>query len=108
MRLELTETLWLDQRQQLSLAELAELSGLPEAELRQLMEYDALVPADPAAKESTFTADCVITARTARRLRTDFDLEPAGLALVLTLLERIRNLEAQLRSIDAQRPRRIR
>lgn len=108
MKLELTETLWLDKRQTVSLAELAELSGLSESELRQLMEYDALTPADPDVQETTFTADCVVTARTACRLRADFDLEPEGLALVLTLLQRIRDLEEQLRSIDAQRPRRIR
>jgi hypothetical protein len=30
------------------------------------------------------------------------------LALALTLLERIRDLEGQLRGLDAQRPRRIR
>ena len=108
MKLELTETLWLDERRTVSLAELAELSGLSEAELRELMEYHALVPCDPDAAETTFTADCVVTARTACRLRTDFDLESSGLALVLTLLERIRDLEGQVRSVDAQRPRRIR
>jgi chaperone modulatory protein CbpM len=72
------------------------------------MEYHALVPCDPDAAETTFTADCVVTARTACRLRTDFDLEASGLALVLTLLERIRDLEGQVRSVDAQRPRRVR
>ena len=108
MKLELTETLWLDERRTVSLAELAELSGLSEAEVLELTEYQALVPCDPDAPESTFTADCVVTARIARRLRADFDLESNGLALVVTLLERIRHLESQVRSLDAQRPRRVR
>jgi chaperone modulatory protein CbpM len=108
MRFELTETLWLDQRQELSLAELADLSGLTESELRQLIEYDALVPIRGATQELMFTADCIVTARTACRLRNDFDLEPAALSLVLTLLERIRKLEAQLGRAEAERPRRFR
>ena len=107
MKLELTETLWLDERRTVTLAELAELSGLSEADLQELMDYHALQPCDPGAVESTFTADCVVTARTASRLRTDFELETSGLALVVTLLERIRDLERQLRNLDAQRPRRI-
>src|SRR5262245_33625723 len=106
MKLELTETLWLDERRTVSLTELAELSGLSVAEVGELMEYQALVPCDTGAAEATFTADCVVTARAACRLRADFDLETSGLALVLTLLERIRDLEGQVRSLDAQRPRR--
>src|SRR4029434_2450042 len=104
MKLELTETLWLDERRTVSLAELAELSGLSEAEVRELTEYQALVPCDPEADESTFTADCVVIARIASRLRADFELEPSGLALVITLLERIRYLESQVRSLDAKPP----
>jgi chaperone modulatory protein CbpM len=107
MKLELTETLWLDERQTVSLAELAELSGLSETEVRELTEYQALVPCDPDADESMFTADCVVTARIASRLRADFELEASNLALVVTLLERIRHLESQVRSLDAQRPRRV-
>ena len=108
MRVELAEAVWLDERQQFSLAELADLSGMPEAELRQLIEYDALAPADPGASEVSFGADCLITARTACRLRNDFDLDAGGLALTLTLLNRIRDLEAELRALRAQFPHRHR
>ncbi|MBI4192663.1 MAG: hypothetical protein HY525_19285 [Betaproteobacteria bacterium] len=106
MRVELTEAVWLDERQQFSLAELADLSGMSEAELRQLIEYEALAPADPGASEVRFSADCLITARTACRLRNDFDLDAGGLALTLTLLNRIRDLEAELRALHAQLPHR--
>lgn len=108
MKIELTEALWLDERQEFSLAELAELSGLSEAELQQLMEYEALTPADPHAAIPTFKAQCLVTARVACRLRDDFDLDAGGLALVLTLLDRIRDLEAQLQSVQCQLPRRRR
>lgn len=108
MKIELTEAVWLDERQEFSLAELAELSGLSEAELQQLMEYEALTPADPHAAIPTFKAQCLVTARVACRLRDDFDLDAGGLALVLTLLDRIRDLEAQLQSVQCQLPRRRR
>jgi chaperone modulatory protein CbpM len=106
MRVEIHEALWLDERQQFSLAELAELSGLPEAEVRQLIDYAALPSAEAGAAERKFSADCLVTARMACRLRNDFDLDAGGLALTLTLIERIHALEAQLRALHAQLPQR--
>ena len=47
MRAEMIETLWLTEHQEFSLAELAELSGLAEEELRELIEYGAIAPPDP-------------------------------------------------------------
>lgn len=40
--------------------------------------------------------------RGAARLKRDFDLNPAGLALALTYLERIRELEARLRRLECR------
>jgi chaperone modulatory protein CbpM len=108
MKIELTEAVWLDERQEFSLEELAELSGLSLAELQQLMEYEALTPADPQAATPTFKAQCFIAARAACRLRDDFELDAPGLALVLALLDRIRGLEAELHSVRCQLPRRRR
>ena len=107
MRMEIAEALWLDEHCAFSLTELAALSGLSEAELLQLMDYEALPPARAAA-EIRFGADCLVIARTACRLRDDFDLDAGGLALALKLLERIHDLEARLRALDAQLPRRYR
>lgn len=108
MKVEFTEAVWLDERPEFSLAELAELSGLSEIELQQLLEYEALPPADPHAAVPTFKAHCLSTARAACRLRDDFDLDAGTLALVLALLERIRDLEARLRNLECQLPRRRR
>lgn len=107
MRVEIAEAIWLDEHCEFSLAELAALSGLPEAELLQLMDYEALPPARAAA-DIRFGADCLAIARTACRLRDDFELDAGGLALALKLLERIHRLEAQLRALDVQLPRRYR
>jgi chaperone modulatory protein CbpM len=99
---------WLDEHQEVSLVELAELSGLSEAELRELVDCGAIAPIDRTAGSGNFRAECVVVARTACRLRNDFDLDAQGLALVLTLLERVHDLEAQVRDLRARHPSGIR
>ena len=106
MNIELTEALWLDERAEFSLSELAELSGLTIAEVEELVEYEALAPAAAAPGEPVFKAQCLVTARIASRLRNDFELDSAGLALVLTLLERIRDLELRLQGLECRLPQR--
>jgi len=95
---------WLHERYELSLAELCELSGLSESELRILVDFGALAPADPDARDWTFSADRLVVARSASRLRKDFDLDAQGLALAVALLERVRDLEEQLRDLRARLP----
>lgn len=101
MKSELGELHWLDEHQRLSLMELAELSGLSELEIRELTEYGVFVPAESPL---TYTTHCVMVARTASRLRDDFELDTTGLALALTLLERLRETEARIRELEAQLP----
>lgn len=102
------EALWLTENLRFSLSELAELAGVPEAELRELADYGAITPVDPGASQWVFTATCLTTVRAASRLRASFELEPHGVALVISLLERIRDLEAELTALRAQMPRRMR
>lgn len=105
MRVELTELQWLDSGQPVSLTALVQASGLQDDEIRELVEYGVLAPLDAAAEPWNFPADQLNVARTACRLRKDFDLGAQGLAVALTLLERVRDLEARLRQLDAQLPR---
>ncbi len=108
MNAKLTETTWLDAHCEVSLAELASLSGLAEDELRELVEYGALAPNDPRGAQWTFSGECVVTARIAQRLHASFDLDANALSLAVGLLERIRALEAEVRTLRAQLPRRVR
>jgi len=48
---------WLHEERELSLAELCELSGLSEAELRALVDCGAIRPTDSDARDWTFGAD---------------------------------------------------
>jgi len=96
---------WLDERGEITLIELAECSGLTESELRDLVDLGALAPLDPEAPQWSFAARCISSARAARRLRSDFELDSHGLALVLSLLERVQELEASLQRLSARLPR---
>jgi chaperone modulatory protein CbpM len=107
MKPEQADAVWLDAQQEFSLAELVQCSGLSEAELRELVDYGVLAPTDPREAAWTFSGDLVLTVQAAGRLRDDLELDPQALALALTLINRIRELEAQLRSLRAQFPRRF-
>jgi hypothetical protein len=98
------QAMWLHEQHELLLEELCELSGLSEIELRELVDYGVLAPIDSDALHWTFSADRLVVARSARRLRKDFDLDPNGVALVVTLLERVRDLEEELRDLRAKLP----
>ncbi len=110
--IEAADVFWLDERHELSLTELAALSGLSAVDLQYLIACEALLPlpaGEPAAPvdstEARFSAQCIGLARTASRLRDDFELDSNGLALILRLLKRVHELEAELIDLRAQRPR---
>ena len=108
MATEPEESAWMNEQARVTLEELAALSGLPDASLRELVEYGVLVPANPDERTRwTFSAHYVVAVRTAGRLRRDFDLDPNALAVTLSLLERIRDLESQLQGLRARLPRRV-
>jgi hypothetical protein len=106
--MKIEQAAWLHEHYEFSLEELCELSGLSEAELRELVDHGVLAPIEPGAQHWNFSADRLVLARSARRLRKDFDLDTHGVALVVTLLERVRDLEAELRDLRAKLPGRQR
>ena len=102
--MKIEQATWLHEHYEFSVEELCELSGLSETELRELVDYGVLAPVDSGARAWTFRADRLVVARSARRLRKDFDLDPHAVALVVTMLERVRDLEAELRDLRAKLP----
>lgn len=93
---------WLHGHYRVSIVELAETCGVPEAIVRELVEYGALAPADPHAEPWTFGAEWVVRMRKAARIREDLELETGALALVLSFLERIDRLEGEITHLSAQ------
>jgi chaperone modulatory protein CbpM len=99
-----TDAVWLTEDARFSLAELADLAGVSEGDVRELVEFGAVTPVDPDDTPWIFDGRCLLTIRTASRLRVSFDLEPHGVALTVSLLERIQALEAELTRMRAQFP----
>ena len=108
MKIEVTEVHWIDQHGACSLRELAEAGRVSEDELRQLLELGVVHPLAGAADASgggpRFAADCLVTMRSVRRLREGFELDAHGVSVALALLERVEQLERQLRALRAQLP----
>ena len=104
MKIELTELVWLDEHTECSLAELAVQSHLSEAELLELVECGAIPASAPGGASAAFSGRAVVAARTASRLRDDFELDVHGIALALSLLRRVRDLEEELSELRGRTP----
>ena len=102
MNVEIVEAVTLDEQGFVTLDQLALAAELPVEELRALVDYGALAPVDPAATSWTFTASWVVVARTAGRLRRDFELDAHSLSVVLSFVRRVEALEAELRALHAR------
>ena len=100
-----SDSIWLNETDYCRIEHLVEVSGLSLEEIEDLIETGVIVPAEPSAAPPVFNLHYVVTVKTARRLRDDFQLERHGLTLALTLLRRIGDLEAALVALQAQRGR---
>ena len=97
----------IERREQCTVAALAKVSGLSEAELRELVEYGAIMPLNPDDTSWIFEQHCVMTVRTLGRLRRAFDLDTNALALTTSLLERIHELETELHRLQVLTPHQL-
>lgn len=102
MQIDSHDVLWLDDSQRVSLQDLMNLSGLIESEVAELVFAGALIPSDRDETPWTFSGDCIVTARKASRLRDDLELDGHALALTLSLLEQVRELQAEVSRLRAQ------
>ena len=104
------QAVWLNEDASCSFLTLIEVSGLTGEEVQWLMESGALMPlslpqAEAQSPESLrFPAHALPVARLARRLRDDFELDRAGLALALRLMQRIDTLEQEIARLRARLP----
>jgi chaperone modulatory protein CbpM len=103
MTIERTEVMWLSARSDYSVDEVAEMSGLPVDLLRTLAEMGALPSASVGGQRTTicFASESITLARAAGRIRDHFELDEAGLAVAVSLLRRVRSLEARLAEVHA-------
>lgn len=99
------DAFWMDDHRVVSLGELIETSGLTREELLELVQGGALPVREAQGASYTFSARVVTVARTACRLRDDLELDSAGLAVAMRLLERVRELESEVAQLRALLPR---
>ena len=96
------EAMYLDTIAEVTFTQLVTASGLPEGELVELVRYGALIPRDPHAAAWTFEARSLAVAKKASRLRHDFELDAHSVSVVLRYLERIAELEEEIRALRAR------
>ena len=92
----------LSEQPEIGLDELAQATGLTQDEIVELVEYGVFQPAGGGPVEWRFSARSIPLGRRISRLRSDFELDASGLAVVTTLLERIDELEAEVSTLRAQ------
>lgn len=95
------EWVWLNEHEVCSAAHLLEISGLSNEEFEELLEIGVILPIDSSAQVKFFQRRSIVTANTARRLRDDFELDLHGVALAMTLIRRIDELQDQLNAVQA-------
>jgi chaperone modulatory protein CbpM len=105
MATEAPDWTWPDPLRRIEQTELAHLCGLSSAELDELVEYGALVPlAGDSDRTRQFSASWVDPLREAARLRCWYDLDLFAISLLLGYLQRIAQLEHQVRQSTAHLP----
>ena len=77
---------------EITLIEMAESCGLPEDDVRELVEMGVV----------SVDAHCLIRLRKATRLQRDFELDPHAVGLLLAFLQQIDELEMRVRELSAQ------
>lgn len=95
-----------DEEGGIPLAQLCRACGLSVEAVAALVEEGILEPAGTRRGRWRFPADSIRRARTAVRLQRGLELNLAGVALALDLLDRVEELRARVRSMEARGYRR--
>lgn len=85
-----------------SIHEVSELCDVTIERVVSLVEFGVLQPEGETRDEWRFPAHSIIQARRAQRLQRDLELDLAGLALALELLEEIDGLRREVRRLRDQ------
>ena len=91
---------FLTEQVDVALEELVQASGLAVEEIVELVEQGVFVPVSTPTPVTVsawrFSSSTIALGRRASRLKADLDLNLSGLALALTFVERIEELEEEL------------
>jgi chaperone modulatory protein CbpM len=102
--------MWLDATETVTISELSRCCGLSILELDELVDYNALAPLptepsqSPLMFERLFSAEWVTPLREVGKMRQDYDLDLFTVAMLLSHLNRIEELEKKVRNLQAHLP----
>lgn len=85
-----------------TVTELCQSTGIMQDELIEVVGLGVIVPLEPAAMVWVFDADALICLKRARRLQHELDLDWSGVAMTLTLLERVEQLKKENEQLRRQ------
>jgi len=88
--------LWRTEHSLLTLADLANMSGLHPELVEKFVDYGLIEPSPGAGSGPLFPAGAVKRLRCIMRLRRDLGVNLAGVAVILEMRERIENLQREL------------
>lgn len=92
----------LDENAELSLEDLCRACGVERMVLLEMVQEGLLEPVDVRLAPWRFQGDALRRARTALRLRRDLEVNFAGIAMILDLLDEIDDLETRLRRLEGR------
>lgn len=92
----------LDERVEFTLSEVTRICGVPADQIVDLISEGIVAPTGHRPPEWRFTGTCVVRIQTALRLRRDFGLNNSAAALVLELLDDVRELRRRLRRLEGE------
>lgn len=90
----------LDERVELSLVELCRACSSSTQWVIELVDQGVLEPVGPDQENWHFSGTSLLRARAAMRLQHDLDINLAGIALALDLIDEIETLRERLRRIE--------
>ncbi len=94
----ITATL-VDDDQKLTLADLCHACGVHAEVITEMIEYGIIEPCGDTAEKWQFTGGCLWRVTTVVHLQRDLEVNLAGAALALDLIEEVRELRRQLRAV---------
>jgi chaperone modulatory protein CbpM len=87
-----------------TLAELCRSCGVHAEVIADMIEYGIIEPSGDTATQWRFAGGCLWRVTTVVRLQRDLDLNMAGAALALDLIEEVRELRRQLKAGTGRDP----
>ena len=92
----------LEEDSEVTLTQLCEACAVQAQAIEAMMEEGIVAPTGGGLRNWRFTRSSVVRVRTVLRMQRDLEVNLAGAALALDLLERIEALQARLQSFDPE------